>query len=182
MSVLQLEPIFAPVYGGGIQNVASPMQLIGRNDQVIAEKILDMYYWQFPKLPAILYESHVIKNEQYLLTNFLTLGVLVTGALNLSIAKANPNKKYTLDHIDIGNQVLPFTKPLIANISLDKDVFLCTNEELGIETSSFNLDGCIKDFKSEVAFVYNEYGKEDDNRLTKDAKELKRKILSHLKE
>jgi hypothetical protein len=44
------------------------------------------------------------------------------------------------------------------------------------------LEDCIKDFKDEVTFVYNEYGKEDDNRLTSDAKELKRRILSHVRE
>jgi len=42
------------------------------------------------------------------------------------------------------------------------------------------LESCIEEFKEEILFVWNEYGKEEDRRLTADAKALKEKILKHV--
>jgi hypothetical protein len=86
----------------------------------------------------------------------------------------------TLYHIDVNGVSLSFVEPIIANISFDGNVYSCQNEDLGIIAMSATLDDCIKDFKEGLLFVWNEYGKETDNRLTDDAKELKRRILSHV--
>jgi hypothetical protein len=86
----------------------------------------------------------------------------------------------TLYHIDVNGTSLSFVEPIIANVSFDGNVYSCQNQDLGILAISTTLDDCVEDFKEEVLFVWNEYGKETDSRLTDDAKELKRRILSHV--
>lgn len=87
-----------------------------------------------------------------------------------------------LDHIDTDGKILLFMEPIIANVTLNENVYTCQNEDLGVVSMSPRLEDCINDFKDEILFVWNEYGKEDDNRLTGDARDLKRRILSHIKE
>ena len=86
-----------------------------------------------------------------------------------------------LDHVTIGAEMLSFAEPIIANVSLRDDVYFCRNEELGIVAVSPKLEGCVKDFEDEIIFIWNEYGKENDAKLTSDAKELKRRILRYVK-
>jgi len=59
-------------------------------------------------------------------------------------------------------------------------VYFCQNEDLDIVSMSAKLEDCVKNFEDEILFVWNEYGKEDDSKLTNDAKELKRKILQYV--
>lgn len=82
-----------------------------------------------------------------------------------------------LDHVTVGAEMFPLAEPIIANVSLRDDVYFCRNEELGIVAVSPKLEGCVKDFEDEIIFIWNEYGKENDAKLTRDAKELKRSIL-----
>lgn len=86
----------------------------------------------------------------------------------------------TLDRIDADGKTLRFVEPITANVVYQDSVYFCQNEDLGIVSMSAKLEDCIKDFKDEILFVWNEYGKEDDSRLTNDAKELKRRILQYI--
>jgi hypothetical protein len=80
-----------------------------------------------------------------------------------------------------GAEKFLLAEPIIANVSLRDDVYFCRNEELGIVAVSPKLEGCVKDFEDEIIFIWNEYGKENDAKLTSDAKELKRRILRYVK-
>jgi hypothetical protein len=86
----------------------------------------------------------------------------------------------TLDHIDVDGETLRFMEPITANVLYQDKVYFCRNEDLGVVSLSDKLEDCVKDFKDEVLFIWKEYGKEDDNKLTNDAKELKRKILRYI--
>lgn len=95
----------------------------------------------------------------------------------------NENAVYylVLDRIDTDTEKLRLAEPIAASVTYQDSAYFCQNEDLGIFSSSTKLDECMKDFQKEVVFVFNEYGKEDDDRLTKDAKELKRRILRYIK-
>lgn len=107
---------------------------------------------------------------------------------NLSVTSPNPIQRIpsvyyvALDHIDAGDKILSFTQSIFAKVSYNENGYVCQNEELGIVTMAVNLENCLKDFKDEVLFVWNEYGKEDDSKLTSDAKDLKRKILTYVRQ
>lgn len=60
-------------------------------------------------------------------------------------------------------------------------VYSCQNKELDILAVSPDLEKCVKDFEDELVFLWDEYGKEDDAKLTSDAKELKIKIHRYMK-
>ena len=83
-----------------------------------------------------------------------------------------------LDQICIGYKVLSFTEPIIANVSFSDNVYSCKNDELGIVSTSPKLEDCIHDFEEEILFIWNEYGKEENSKLTNDAIEIKRKDTS----
>ena len=87
-----------------------------------------------------------------------------------------------LDHVTTGDKMLSFAEPIIANVSFSDNVYSCKNEELGIVAISPKLEECVKDFEDEILFIWNDYGKEDNVKLTSDAKELKRRILRHIKQ
>lgn len=110
----------------------------------------------------------------------ILVGILISGFVNPFTATPKSDKKFVLDHIDANHQILAFVKPIIANISFNNDVFTCKSEELQIISASPTLDECTNDFKDEVLFIYNEYGKEEDSKLTEGAKRLKRKILEYV--
>lgn len=87
-----------------------------------------------------------------------------------------------LDHVTSGDKIISFAEPIIANVSFRDNVYSCQNEGLGIVAISPKLEECIKDFEDETLFVWNEYGKEEDAKLTSDAKELKGQILRYIKQ
>ena len=86
-----------------------------------------------------------------------------------------------LDHVCAGAKMLSFTEPIIANVSFSDNVYSCKNDELGIVSISPKLEECIQDFEDEILFIWKEYGKEDNSKLTNDAIELKERILRHIK-
>ena len=94
----------------------------------------------------------------------------------------NENTVYyiVLDRLDTIVETLLLAEPIAANVTYQDSAYFCQNEDLGIFSVSAKLEDCIKDFQEEVLFVWNEYGKEDDDKLTKDAKELKRRILRYI--
>ena len=85
-----------------------------------------------------------------------------------------------VDHLDVNGEILRFAEPITAEVTFREGKYFCQNENLGIITISSTLERCIKEFKKEIVFVWNEYGKEEDDRLTVDAKLLKEKILKHV--
>jgi hypothetical protein len=87
----------------------------------------------------------------------------------------------TLDHIDRNGVKLTLSKPIMASITFSDDGYFCYNAELGITILSENIEDCEKDFEEEVLFLWNEYGKEDDSKLTEGAKKLKENILRHMR-
>jgi hypothetical protein len=86
-----------------------------------------------------------------------------------------------IDHIDVDGNTLRFMEPITAKVTYRDNMYYCQNEDLGITSMSTRWEGCVKDFQDEILFIWNEYGKEDEGRLTDDAKELKRRILTHIK-
>ncbi len=90
----------------------------------------------------------------------------------------NENAVYylVLDRIDTDSGKLRLVEPIAASVTYQDSAYFCQNEELGIASLSPKLDECIKEFQDEVLFVWNEYGKESDDKLTDGAKELKRRI------
>ena len=88
----------------------------------------------------------------------------------------------SLDHIDTDGAKLQFAEPITASIAYHDNAYFCQNEDFGIFSKSAELEDCIKDFQEEVLFIWKEYGEEDDSKLTDDAKELKTKILSRIKQ
>ena len=87
---------------------------------------------------------------------------------------------FVLDRVSYDGKCLRFREPIKANVTYRDNMYYCQNSDLGIISSSSSLDECIKDLQDEVVFLWNEYGKEEDSKLTKGAKELKAKILSHV--
>lgn len=85
-----------------------------------------------------------------------------------------------IQHIDFDGKSLQLAKAVPVNVTYQDDEYFCRNEELGIITMSTTLDECIKDFKEEILFVWNEYGKASDDILTDGAKELKRRIQQYV--
>jgi len=85
-----------------------------------------------------------------------------------------------LDRIDVNGEKLRFVEPITANVIYQDKAYYCRNEDLGIVSMSDKYEDCIKDFHEEILFLWKEYGKEDDNKLTNDAKELKRKFLRYI--
>lgn len=87
---------------------------------------------------------------------------------------------FVLGHIKMGGKVLRLAKPITVNAAYQDNVYSCQNEELGIVSVSAKLKDCVEEFEEEIVFLWNEYGKENDTRLTNDAKVLKRKILNYI--
>jgi hypothetical protein len=85
-----------------------------------------------------------------------------------------------VDHINVDGNTLRLMEPITANVTYQDSMYFCQNEDLGIVSMSAKLEDCVRSFQEEVVFLFNEYGKEDDDRLTKDARELKRKILHYI--
>jgi AbrB family looped-hinge helix DNA binding protein len=116
------------------------------------------------------------------LPQYATTQQIKKGLHRLSKKKVQSAYFIALDHVNINHKTVPFAEPIIANVSLSNKIYSCQNEELDIIAVSANLEECIKDFKDEIILIWNEYGKEEETKLTNDAKELKRKILRHIKQ
>lgn len=129
-------------------------------------------------------------------TTFAT-GIAVTnqGSINVtsSVWNVSPNVGQTtiwqtftqfllnLDHVTIDGKAVQLTKPVAVNAYFQDNMYFCQNEELGIVSVSANMKDCIRDFEDEFWCLWNEYGKEPDDRLTDNAKVLKKRLLQHLK-
>lgn len=94
-----------------------------------------------------------------------------------SIDKDTTQKLY---HIFSGKKALSLMKPIELTTDFRDDIWTMENKDLDIISMSTDYEECLRDFYDEVFFVYEEYGQEDDDKLTNGAKELKRKILQHV--
>lgn len=79
-----------------------------------------------------------------------------------------------------GKQV-GLSKPIRGVFSFTDKLYSLENKELGIFSVNKDPDECLREFESDVSFVLSEYGEESEDRLTDDAKQLKRKILHYVK-
>lgn len=89
-------------------------------------------------------------------------------------------KMIMLSNLHFKENNITLSKPISASITQQNNLLFCKNDELGIIVSSNTIDECLEEFQEELLFIYNEYGKEKDEKLTADAKELKRKILQYI--
>src|SRR5208283_2889468 len=167
--------------------MSNTLQLIQPAHQFLSGKPNDtLSTFQLPQLQKI--NAGSVNVTQSSVGEYITSGISVTAgtvfsafSCNAGVAPFNPIQKIpsvyfiVLDHIDVGNKILSFNQSIFARVSNNANGFVCKNDELGIITMAVDLENCIKDFKDEILFVLNEYGKEEDSKLTSDAKELKRK-------
>lgn len=100
--------------------------------------------------------------------------------INIENVYDDTNQK--LYHIISGKKGLSLMKPIEYTIDFRDGIWTMENKDLGIISISNGYKECFSDFNDEVFFIYEEYGQEEDDKLTKDAKELKRKILQHIAE
>ncbi len=87
----------------------------------------------------------------------------------------------SIPNIIYDNKKLHLTTPIMASINFQSNMFTIENKELDIIAMSTDYNKCLEDFYDEVFFVWEEYGKANDDILTDDAKELKRKILQYVR-
>ena len=85
------------------------------------------------------------------------------------------------DSITTGKAKLKLAEPIVATIRYQNGMYFMENDDLNIIIMASNLDQCKLDFDEVVSFILKEYGEEDDSKLTKDAQELKKKILQYVK-
>lgn len=71
-------------------------------------------------------------------------------------------------------------KPIEVTPDFRDGMWIMENKDFDIISMSTDYEECLRDFHDEVFFVYEEYGQEDDDKLTNGAKELKRKILQYV--
>lgn len=179
-AILQLEQ---PVQVcGGLQNVVTPrLQSPQKDEQFFSGKSSNIDFPVCLPIVAVLSPKPSLPTKETFQATNVAAGIITTALADTFSSITRRDRRFMLDHIDIDGGILLFAEPIIANISFDGNVYSCRNEDLGIISMSANLEDCIKDFKDEVAFIWNEYGREEDSRLTSDAKELKRRVLSHLR-
>lgn len=85
-----------------------------------------------------------------------------------------------VDSINHGKGKYCFSQPIIAIVGYNNNLYSMENKDLGIITMDTDYGKCLQDFRDELLFVLNAYGKEKDDNLTSDAKELKKRILQYL--
>ena len=109
------------------------------------------------------------------------LGVL-TPSEQIVIGNTNRITKQKLYEIFSGMKGLSLIEPIEFTSDFRDGIWTIENEDFDIISMSPDYEECFRDFNEEVLFLYEEYGQEDDDKLTDGAKELKRKILRHVGE
>ncbi|MQY62095.1 hypothetical protein GH146_02245 [archaeon] len=111
------------------------------------------------------------------------LGILAPYQLiNVNIGINNNDAKLKLYNIVSDKKRLLLRKPIEVTPVFHDGMWTMENKDLDIISMSTDYKECLKDFYDEVFFVWEEYGQEDDDKLTNGAKDLKRKILRHIGE
>lgn len=99
-----------------------------------------------------------------------------------TIANINKDTNLRLYNIVSGRKRLSLSKPIEVTPDFRDGLWTMENEDFDIISMSTDYKKCLRDFHDEVFFIYEEYGREEDDKLTNGAKELKRKILRHIGE
>jgi hypothetical protein len=86
----------------------------------------------------------------------------------------------SIDSVTSDKKKICWSQPIIAVVGYQNKLYAMENKDLGIIVMSADYDKCCQDFKDELLFILNAYGKEKDENLTSDAKELKKRILQYL--
>lgn len=125
---------------------------------------------KFPKWASIPY-----------LVETLKLGILAPyHPINIENIYRDPNLK--LYDIVSGRKRLLLRKPIEVTPDFRDGIWTMENKDFDIISMSPDYTECLRDFNEEVFFVWEAYGQEDDDKLTKGAQELKRKILRYIGE
>ena len=109
------------------------------------------------------------------------LGILAPYQL-INIENINRDTNLKLYDIVSDKKRLLLRKPIEVTPVFHDGMWTMENKDLDIISMSTDYKECLRDFHEEIFFVWEEYGKEDDDKLTNDAKELKSKILRHIGE
>lgn len=99
------------------------------------------------------------------------------------ITEVNKIKQFTdleLSRIFSGTEELQFSQPLVVSVDYKDDQWIMENSELGAISTNANYVECLDDFHKEVLFVWKEYGQSNEVDLTKDALDLRNKILEYV--
>jgi hypothetical protein len=98
------------------------------------------------------------------------------------VFEIEPYTTMELQRILTKTSELQLSQPLEVSIDYKDNYWIMENEDLGIIATGRDYDECLNEFHSNVHFIYTEYGLAHDSTLTPDAKMLKQKILSFVKE
>lgn len=109
------------------------------------------------------------------------LGILAPNQL-INIENIDRDTNLKLYNIVSDKKRLLLRKPIEVTPDFRDGMWTMENKDFDIISMSTDYKECLRDFYDEVFFIYEEYGKEEDDKLTNDAKELKRKILHHIAE
>jgi len=117
------------------------------------------------------------------LTNQSTTNNAVSAdSSNIAISfTKSPTNCIVLNQIISENNKLSLAEPIIATSVFQDGLYIMENIDLGIVATASDIGECFREFNEEVFFIWKEYGEEDEAKLTNDAKELKRRILSYVK-
>lgn len=77
---------------------------------------------------------------------------------------------------------LQLSKPLIIDIDYRNKNWIMKNDAFRIMVHDGEYSDCLKQFNDELFFIWSEYGPVDDARLSSDARSLKKRVLSLVKE
>lgn len=92
------------------------------------------------------------------------------------------NNKIILKYITGQDLTLCFIKPYLVYERYENNEIIFDDNELDIHIVAKDKKDLLNQLNEEFVFLWKEFAKEDENKLHKSAKELKRKILNLLKE
>jgi hypothetical protein len=100
----------------------------------------------------------------------------------LNVKKIQPFKEIQVNRILSARGELKLHKPLTAQIDWRYKQWVMAYPDLNIIATAKDYDECLKDFQEQFFFVWKFYGLGDESTFTPGAKELKKKVLSLVKE
>ncbi len=96
------------------------------------------------------------------------------------VSQIKPFSHLELLRIFSNAEELQLSQPLVVAVDYRDNMWVMENEELAVSSIAIEYEECLRDFNSAVLMVWKEYAKADNKELTKDAIELKRKILQYV--
>lgn len=92
----------------------------------------------------------------------------------------NDTRPYRFDEITWGSEKFMFRHEIACSVKIEEDYYVIEYEPLGISVCGKTRDEAIEEFKEEISMLWHAYALENDDRLTRDAQELKQKIIEHM--